>query len=246
MNNNTDPTFQLLIDADIVYHRAAFSCEDTYDFGDDAIRVVDDHEVLRVFDGLLVGIFNELNPLSYILCWSDTHTFRHDIFPEYKLNRQNVRRPVCVPEVKQILMKKYPSVLVNGLEADDLMGMFSSHTSIICSDDKDLLTVPGFHYKPRKRELGVFRVSVEEADRLHLKQTLMGDHVDGFKGIPGIGDKKSDKILDKDGATWDTVKKAYADAGLSEDEALLNASLARILRPGEYNFITGEPKLWTP
>ena len=246
MNEHTDPTFQLLIDADIVYHRAAFSCEDTYDFGDDAVRVVDDNEVMQLFDALLIGIFQELNPRTYILCWSDTHTFRHDLYPDYKKNRQNVRRPVCVPEVKQILIKKYPSLMVQGLEADDLMGMYSSHTSIICSDDKDLLTVPGFHYKPRKRELGMFRQTKEDADRLHLKQTLMGDAVDGFKGIPGVGDKKSDKILDENGATWATVVDAYATAGLSEEDALLNARLARILRPGEYDFTTGEPKLWTP
>ena len=246
MNANTDPTFQLLIDADIIYHRAAFSCEDAFDFGDVVARTVDDDEVLRIFDGLLIGIFAELNPLSYLLCWSDSHTFRHDLFPEYKLNRQHVRRPVCVPEVKQILMKKYPSILVKNLEADDLMGMLSSHTTIICSDDKDLLTIPGLHYKPRKRELGVFRVSEEEADHRHLKQTLMGDHVDGFKGIPGIGDKKSDKILAEHGATWGTVKRAYADHGLPEEEALLNARLARILRPGEYDYISGTPTLWTP
>tara|TARA_R110002020_G_scaffold361988_1_gene574414 strand:+ start:763 stop:1503 length:741 start_codon:yes stop_codon:yes gene_type:complete len=246
MNENTDPTFQLLIDADIIWHRAAFSCEDTYDFGDDAVRTVDDHAVIEVFDGMLLGMFAQLNPASYLMCWSDSRTFRHDLFPDYKANRTNVRRPVCVPEVKQHLIKKHPSVLVNNLEADDIMGMLSSHNTIICSDDKDLLTVPGLHFKPRKREDGVFRVNEQEADRLHLKQTLMGDAVDGFKGIPGVGDKKSDKILDADGATWDTVRRAYANANLDEEEAILNARLARILRPGEYDYVRQTPKLWTP
>tara|TARA_R110002051_G_scaffold1247_4_gene6915 strand:+ start:8418 stop:9158 length:741 start_codon:yes stop_codon:yes gene_type:complete len=246
MNVTTDPTFQLLIDADIIYHRAAFSCEDTYDFGDEAIRTVDDNDVIELFDGMLLGIFGLLKPASYICCWSDSRTFRHDIFPSYKANRTNVRRPVCIPEVKQHLIKKHPSILVSNLEADDIMGMLSSHNTIICSDDKDLLTVPGLHFKPRKKELGVFRVCEYEADRLHLKQTLMGDSVDGFKGIPGVGDKKSDKILDADGVTWDTVRRAYAKANMTEDDALLMARLARILRPGEYDFVNQAPKLWTP
>ena len=241
-----DPTFQLLIDADIIYHRAAFSCEDSFDFGDVVARTVDDSEVLRIFDGLLLGIFNDLNPTSYLLCWSDRRTFRHDLFPDYKANRKGTRRPVCAPEVKKVLIKKHPSVLVDNLEADDIMGMLSSATTIICSDDKDLLTVPGWHYKPRKRELGMFRVTEADADRLHLKQTLMGDRVDGYKGIPGIGDVKAGKILREDGATWSTVKRAYIDAGLPEEEALLNARLAHILRPGEYDYVHATPVLWTP
>ena len=68
MNLTTDPTFQLLIDADIIYHRAAFSCEDTYDFGDEAIRTVDDNDVIELFDGMLLGIFGLLKPASYICC----------------------------------------------------------------------------------------------------------------------------------------------------------------------------------
>ena len=37
---------------------------------------------------------------------------------------------------------------------------------------------------------------------------------------------------------------AFEKAGLSEEDALENAMLARILRDGEYNNETGEVKLW--
>ncbi len=74
----------------------------------------------------------------------------------------------------------------------------------------------------------------------------MGDAADGYKGIPGVGQKKAEKILEKDGYTWNTVALAYEMAGLSQEEALLNARLARILRPGEWDYTNNEPKLWSP
>jgi len=42
------------------------------------------------------------------------------------------------------------------------------------------------------------------------------------------------------------VVAAYNKKGLSEEVALENARLARILRNGEYDTDTGEVKLWNP
>lgn len=237
---------QLLIDADILYHRAAFSVEDIFEFGGDPVRTVSDDEVVTLFNGLIIGILIDLNPKSYILCWSSNTNFRKKIYADYKANRKHVRRPVATAGVKNHLMLQYPSIVVQHLEADDLMGLLSHDGTVIVSDDKDLLTVPGLHYKPRAASRGIFPVSLAEADRLLLKQTLMGDAVDGYKGIPGIGDKKSDKILYEGGCTWQCVLDAYEKAGLSSKEALMNARLARILRPGEWDYILQEPHLWTP
>ena len=59
----------------------------------------------------------------------------------------------------------------------------------------------------------------------------------------GVGAKK---ILEKAEDPWTVILEAYIKAGLTEEDAIRNARLARILRPGEYNSTTKEPILWTP
>jgi hypothetical protein len=49
---------------------------------------------------------------------------------------------------------------------------------------------------------------------------------------------------DKKGYTWDTVVEAYEKAGLTEDDALVTARLARILRAEDYDGVN--IKLWEP
>lgn len=240
------PNMMLLIDADIMYHRAAFSVEDKFDFGHMESHVTDDQQVLSLFDRLLRGVLHKLESNRFLLCWSYDKNFRYDLYDDYKANRGSVRRPVCSQEVKKILMASYPSIAVDGLEADDLMGLHSGRSTIIVSDDKDLLTVPGAHYRPRRPEDGVFSVSEYAADYYWLTQVLTGDRTDNYKGIPGIGPKKAEKILKEGGVSWRTILKAYEDATLPAAEALMNARLARILRPGEYNWSTKKPILWEP
>jgi DNA polymerase-1 len=236
----------ILIDADIVYHRAAFSCESKFDFGDTEIRTSDASDVADIFHNIVSSILSNCKSNRFILCWSGVRNFRHDLISTYKSNRAKVRRPVVDKDVLIYFKQRYPSAQVHNMEADDIMGITSGVDTIIASDDKDLLTVPGLHYKPRKPELGLIEVSLEDADKQWLKQTLMGDSTDGYKGIPGVGQKKSQKFLEEGGYTWETVSLAYELAGLSNEEALLNARLARILRPGEWNYTNNEPILWSP
>lgn len=83
-----------------------------------------------------------------------------------------------------------------------------------------------------------------EADYQFLYQTLVGDATDNYKGCPKIGEVGAKRILDKD-CSWDAVVAAYEKAGLSEEEALTQARVARILR---YEDVGKDfkPILWTP
>ena len=74
-------------------------------------------------------------------------------------------------------------------------------------------------------------------------QTLIGDIADGYKGCPGIGAVKAKKLLDE-APVWATVKDAYEKAGLTEEDALQQARMARILRSSDYP--DGQVKLWSP
>jgi DNA polymerase-1 len=78
-------------------------------------------------------------------------------------------------------------------------------------------------------------------------QTIMGDSTDNYFGIKGVGPKTAEKMLEKDGYTWDTVIAAYEKAGLTYDDALMNARLAYILQHQDVDHETKTiKKLWTP
>jgi 5'-3' exonuclease len=136
------------------------------------------------------------------------------------------------------------------LEADDVISILATdkqmdEETVIVSIDKDFKSVPGIFYDYNKGEY--HHPTEEEADNFHLMQTIMGDATDGFSGVPRVGPVGAKKLLDKEGYTWETVVKAYEKAGLTEQDALTNAWMARLLRADNYSFRTNTiKKLWTP
>ena len=88
-------------------------------------------------------------------------------------------------------------------------------------------------------------ITEEEANYNFFYQTLVGDSTDNYSGCPTVGPKTADKLLSS-GWGWDTVVATFEGKGLSEEVALENARLARILRNNEYDTDTGEVKLWHP
>ena len=87
-------------------------------------------------------------------------------------------------------------------------------------------------------------ITKEEGDRWHYVQTMAGDATDGYSGVPSIGVKRANALLDADGCTWETVVKAFKSKDLGEDIALQNARLAKILQ--YENYPNGNIELWTP
>ena len=74
----------------------------------------------------------------------------------------------------------------------------------------------------------------------------MGDTVDNYKGCPKVGAVTAEKILNeaKGEDLWQTVVNKYLKAGMTEEDAILNARMARILRKDEYDLVTHKIKLW--
>ena len=133
---------------------------------------------------------------------------------------------------------------MNGLEADDAMGIYATQHkgNIIVSPDKDMRQIPGKLYNLETTQ----DITAEEGTQWHYIQTLAGDQTDGYSGVPGIGVKRAETLFNKEGYNWSTVVKAFEDKGLTEDDALLNARLARILTIDDYDTTRQEPILWTP
>lgn len=248
-------TTTALLDADIVaYALAAKSqrayrwpgLDDTSVAADDwdnlperIDRVVSDHKALAKADNLIV-----------CLSCPSSENWRLDVLPSYKANRAGVIKPVHLAAVKAYLAETYESYSRPRLEADDIMGILSTHPTlvkgkkVIVSEDKDMKTIPGWLLNPAK-DRAAYVVTDAAANHWHLTQTLVGDTTDGYTGCPGFG-KRHRRLNVPEPLTWAEVRSFYEARGLTEADALVQARVARILRHTDYDFKNKEVILWTP
>ena len=238
----------LLIDGDMILYKAACAAEQEMRWDDETWTLQTNMvEAKAEADRNIDTISNSLKSKKIKVFFSPSRTFRHDLWPAYKANRKDKRKPLGIGELRDWMMQEYDSELYPNIEADDAIGIWATEdpeNRVAVSGDKDFATLPIHWYNHLKDTLRI--ISKEEADHFHLVQSLMGDSTDGFGGIKGCGPMTAKKLLDKNGATWKTVVDAYKAKGETEYEALLTARLARILRAGDYNFDTHEITLWTP
>jgi hypothetical protein len=130
--------------------------------------------------------------------------YRHDVATShvYKGNRDPEHKPVHYDAIIDYLIKHWDAEIVEGMEADDAMGIaqysqglekLGDKRSIICTIDKDLDMIPGWHYNFRR---GVkYFTTLKESNFFFYKQMLTGDRVDNIIGIKGIGEKTAHKLL---------------------------------------------------
>ena len=236
----------LLIDADYIVYKSCAANETEIDYGDDVIVVTSRFsEALDMVRRELYSIATDLGCFDdSILFFSDSVNFRKDLDPAYKGHR-NRKKPCGYKRVINALKDDFPVVVMPTLEADDALGIYATKEEghIICSPDKDMRQIPGDLYNMSD---GVVTITKEEGDRWHLIQTMSGDQTDGYAGVPGIGIKRAEALLDDKGATWETVVGAFTDKGLTEEDALLNARLAKILQVDDYDFTNQQVRHWTP
>lgn len=241
----------LIIDGDIIAYKAAASVEKSINWGEGVWTVHSfEEEGIAAMETQIATLIETLNGGDTIFALSDGRSFRYDIWPAYKSNRKEQRKPLILPFLKEHLLENYRTYLRPRLEGDDILGILMTSKTIVKGDkiqvsiDKDQRCIPGKFYDQGRKE---FRdISEEEADRFHLYQTLIGDTTDGYPGLPGCGPKTAEKILEKGGYTWACVVAAYEKAGLTEADALVQARTARILRNTDFDFEKKEPRLWTP
>ena len=91
-----------------------------------------------------------------------------------------------------------------------------------------------------------FTITKEGGAKWHLEQSISGDSTDGYLGIPTYGVKRAQSLFKEKGYTWKTGVGAYKEMGLDEEDALVNARLARILTSDDYDFERKQPILWSP
>ncbi len=250
-------TTTILLDSDIVAFAFASAAQSTYNFGNTGIcqSVEELSNVTPKVHDWITALMEKLHADDLIVCLSvpSSECWRLGVLPSYKGNRKDVVRPVLLQAVKDYMAEAFTSYTRPGLEADDVLGILATHPTlikgdkIIVSEDKDMQTLPCYLFRP-KRDNKPKHISLREANYYHLYQTLMGDSTDGYSGCPGVGPVKAEAILRGalPGDEWSAVVSTYESKGLTEEDALVQARVARICRAEDYNFSTKQVKLWKP
>ena len=188
-----------LIDADIVCFRCAAACElepeemaliRTHDMMTDILATTGADEYIPYLTG---------STSKYPI--TDKINFRNLINPEYKANRTQVA-PLHIDACRRFLIDHFNAVVCEGYEADDALGVeqdkigdeHGNFNTVICSIDKDLLMIPGFHYNFVKKEFS--EVGYLQGIKHFYKQMLIGDTSDNIIGVKGIGKVKAGNIID--------------------------------------------------
>ena len=241
----------LLIDADVLAFEASVIAEESIEWKEEMWTVHADMALAKARIVNRVEQFKEkLQADDIVMALTDRANYRRILNPDYKSNRSKSRLPIILKQVKKWIIEEMDGQLWPNLEADDVISILATdkkmdEETIIVSIDKDFKSVPGIYYDFNKDE--THHVSQEDADRYHLIQTLTGDATDGYSGVPKVGAVTAKRLLEKEGYDWDVVKKCYEDVGLTENDALMNAWMARLLQADNYCFRTNTiKKLWTP
>lgn len=265
----------LLIDGDLILYKSTSAVEIDWRIDEDRhILFSNAAEAFDLFQQQVERLKKDLQTDSVVIAFTKGQSFRTSIYPPYKAPRQGNRKPLAFADVRERVETTYRTLIHPGLEADDVLGIWATRGTfinpIIVSEDKDLKTIPGLLY--RQNELT--EITEDEANYNFFFQTLTGDVTDGYPGCPGIGPKTAEKLLQAvslgscqfcecaednpaeaghcvcsgtyEDELWEVVVKTYENAGLTEEDALTQARMARILRASDWDDKRKEPILWKP
>ena len=246
-----------ILDADIILYKAvqgagSQSNIDWDDDQDDDAQPADLEVAMRMVEATIEEWTELAGMDQFILCLSprDGTNFRKVLLDSYKAQRKE--KPAGYWELYEQVCQKYTVKSIRYLEADDVMGILLTSPackgSVLVSQDKDMNTLAGLHLNPFKEGEGVREVRWDRADWFWMYQTLIGDQTDNYKGCPRIGPVKARRILESDDPAdwWPAVVKAYAAAGRTVEDALMQARMARILRNEDFDRHGRTIRLWHP
>jgi DNA polymerase-1 len=159
-------------------------------------------------------------------------SYRKNIYPLYKQNRKDKYDQQTEQERQEfelffedftatldLLAEHYPVLRFQGVEADDIAAYIVSKKRRLAVDeiwlmssdkDWDLLIKPGvgrFSYVTRKEitwDNWNDHYAFEPEQYISVK-CLMGDSGDNVPGVPGVGPKRAQQLVEEYGTTWDII-----------------------------------------
>lgn len=172
------------------------------------------------FCNTLNEVLTEEHPTHIGVAFDHGKTFRHEVFPAYKAQREETPEDIrqSVPIIKQILeAMRIPILQVDGFEADDVIGTVATRfgtdgiDTFMLTPDKDYGQLIGprvFIFRPRHGG-GYETLGEKEVESKYGIPTpaqvidllaLMGDSADNFPGCPGVGEKTAAKLINQFGS----------------------------------------------
>ena len=224
--------------------------------------------------GAIYGVINMLR--SLIRQYNPTHmavvfdakgkTFRDDMYKEYKANRPPMPeelRSQIAPLHDIIRAMGLPIIVEEGVEADDVIGTLSRQATekgidtLISTGDKDMAQLVNEHVTLINTMNNQIMTTEGVKEKFGIPPELVidflalkGDKVDNIPGVPGVGDKSAQALLNGIGGIKDIYENLDAIAGLSfrgsktmadkmreyEEQARLSYDLATIKLDVEMDF----------
>lgn len=160
-------------------------------------------QALKKVNTLINNIVNGAGCDSYTVFLTGKDNFRiKDALPlpkpfnVYKGNRDTSHRPHWYKEIKTYLLTSWRAVVVDDMEADDVLGYEQGSDTVLCSIDKDLKMIQGWHYDWRK-DVKLF-VSQKDAEDFFYVQLLTGDRTDNIPGLFALTGRKATAKIKKE------------------------------------------------
>lgn len=173
------------------------------------------------FVNSLLKVIKDEKP-DYLAVVFDTPkpTFRHEKYADYKSTRAKMPDELVdqLPRIRQAIdALRIPAIEMDGFEADDIIGTFAKRAEkagveVWCvTGDKDFfqLVTNGTKIYYPGRDTGTYNKMGREEVKVKFgvypelvidKLALMGDTSDNVPGIPGVGPKTADSLLEEFGS----------------------------------------------
>lgn len=177
------------------------------------------------FTNMLLKLRRDLKP-DYIVVTFDLKgpTARHEEFEDYKATRKPMPDDLVpqIPYIKDIVRGFSICVLEKqGVEADDLIGTLTvranerGFSTVLVSGDKDLMQLIDENVKmvDTMKDKTYDAAAVKEKfgvgpDKVVEILGLMGDTSDNIPGVPGIGPKTAQRLIEEYGSVEHVIKNA--------------------------------------
>jgi ribonuclease HI len=206
------------------------------------------------FTKMLLGLLQEKSPeyLAVVFDRPREETFRREIYPEYKANRDAVPEDLAVqiPYIKKVLQAlNIPALEAPGFEADDVIATLARRYAAegiqvtVVTGDKDLMQIVGDRICLLDTMKETCSGPQEVLQRFGVPPELVpdvlglaGDTSDNIPGVPGIGEKTAAKLVRQFGSLegvlrWESLvngKKCRENLRSHKDQALLSKMLATV------------------
>lgn len=126
-----------LCDLDTLVHRSCYGCKG------DFIQTVE------TLEGFLQSIVYHTNASESKLILSGKSNFRKEIDPSYKAHRKS-EKPKYFYDLREYAVGELGAYETVNIEADDELGLLQGEDTFIVGEDKDLTTIPGWHYRLKR------------------------------------------------------------------------------------------------